>query len=386
MIDITKLLRDDDSRDSIRYSKKCRDAKHGTMKGRGPVVAWNITKKCNYKCKHCYSSSEILDYENELSFEEIKATVDSLKEMNVPVILLSGGEPLFRSDIFEVIEYIRSVGIKVSLSTNGSLIDESVAVKLKQLGIGYVGISIDGMESINDRFRGVKGAFENSIRAIDNCKKAGVKVGLRFTINKGNHTEIPKVMNLMEEMDISRICFYHLVPSGRGSDISGEMLNKDESRQTLDYLYEYSKESVKSGVDRGILTVTNHTDGPYLYLKAKQDDSQLAEKILEKLSRNGGNRSGIAIANIDSFGNVYPDQFSRFIKLGNIKVESFKDIWTGESDILKKLRNRKQYLNNICKSCRWLDICNGNLRARAWNTSNNLWGMDPGCYLRSEEI
>lgn len=381
MIDITKLLYKEYEEDSLRYSKGCRGEKSGARQGTGPVVAWNITQKCNYRCSHCYASSEEQDYKNELSFGEVKNIVDNLSDAKVPVILLSGGEPLFREDIFEIIGYIRERGIRVSLSTNGSLIDEKSAGKLKELGIGYAGISIDGREETNDSFRGVKGAFNNSMRAIENCKKAGIQPGLRFTLNSGNYREVPFVLKLMDEMDVKRICFYHLVPSGRGSGIADSMMKPHEAREVLDILYEESKKSLAAGNRKEILTVTNHADGPYIYMKAKQEDPELAEKMLEKLKRNGGNRSGIAIANIDSFGNVYPDQFSRFMKLGSLRESSFQDIWSGKNKDLEKLRDRKLYLNRRCKECSWLDICNGNLRARAYNTSGDFWAEDPGCYL-----
>lgn len=386
MIDITKLLSGYADEKSIRYAKSCKDATVGTKKNSGPVVAWNITNKCNYKCSHCYSNSTDKMYEDELSLSEVKSVVDSLKEINTPVILLSGGEPLFRSDIYEVISYIKEKKINVSLSSNGSLIDKSTAFKLKDLGIGYVGISIDGNRDTNDDFRGVSGAFDNSIRAIENCKRAGVKVGLRFTLHKGNYREVPETLKMMEELDINRICFYHLVPSGRGTNLSDTMLDKSEARKTLDILYDYSKKAVDQGLNKEILTVTNHTDGPYIYLKAKREDSKLASSILEKLKRNGGNRSGSAIANIDSFGNVYPDQFSRFMKVGSVRENSFREIWTKDNESLGKLRERKKLLNSKCRNCKWLDICNGNLRARAFNVNGDIWSEDPGCYLGDEEI
>lgn len=386
MIDIIKLLSNEIEKDSIRYSKGCSQTNRGVKKGFGPVIAWNITNKCNYKCRHCYSNSYYCNDKNELSFMEIEKIIDDLKEMKVPVVLLSGGEPLMREDIFDIIQAIKDRGMRVSLSTNGSLINEKFALKLKNLGIGYVGVSIDGEKQTNDKFRGVDGAFESSIRAIENCNKAGVKVGLRFTLQKHNYTEVPHILKLMEELNVNRICFYHLVPSGRGKNIAQSMLSHEQTRETLDYLYDYCRESILKKEDKEILTVTNHADGPYIYIKMKKEDPKRAEDILELLMRNKGNRSGVAIANIDWEGNVYPDQFSRFLKLGNLKNQSLADIWGGENEMLQKLRNRKQYLNERCKKCRWINICNGNLRARAYNIYDNIWAGDPGCYLGDDEI
>lgn len=386
MLDITKILSNEIEKDSIRYSKECSHTNTGTRKGAGPVIAWNITNKCNYKCKHCYSNSDYCNKANILTLEEIKKIIDDLKAMNVPVILLSGGEPLMREDIFEIIKIIRDKGIRVSLSTNGSLIDEKKALKLKELGVSYVGISIDGREEINDRFRGVKGAFQNSMRGIENCHKAGVKVGLRFTLQKNNYKDVPYMLGLMEKIDINRICFYHLVPSGRGKNIADSMLSHEETKETLDLLYEYSQKSILKNEKKEILTVTNHADGPYIYLKTKKDNPDKAERILNLLMRNRGNRSGIAIANIDWEGNVYPDQFSRFMNLGNLRNDSFTAIWTGENSDLQEFRNRKENLKGRCKECKWLNICNGNLRARAYNIYNDLWSDDPSCYLGDDEI
>lgn len=386
MLDITKILSDEIEEDSIRYSNECTHTNIGTRKGVGPVIVWNITNKCNYKCKHCYSNSAYSNEANILTLDEIKKIIYDLKLMNVPVILLSGGEPLMREDLFEIIKIIRDNGIKVSLSSNGSLIDENKAFKLKELGISYVGISIDGKEKTNDSFRGIQGAFKKSLRAIENCNHVGLKVGLRFTLQKDNYKEVDYILNLMEKTNVNRICFYHLVPSGRGKNIVDKILSHEETREILDLLYDYSEKSILNKEKKEILTVTNHADGPYIYLKTKENNPDKAERILNHLKKNGGNRSGIAIANIDWEGNVYPDQFSRFMKLGNLKTQSFIDIWTGENSDLQQLRNRKSNLKGRCKECKWLNICNGNFRARAYNINNDFWSSDPACYLGEDEI
>ncbi|WP_053956550.1 radical SAM/SPASM domain-containing protein [Inediibacterium massiliense] len=382
MIDITKLLSTHIEKESIRYADTCSNMHTGTNKGFGPVVAWNITKRCNYSCKHCYSASNNQRGDNELSLYEIKNIIDQFKKANTPVILLSGGEPLIRDDIFSIIEYIRNKKIHVSLSTNGSLIDKETAFSLKKLGIGYVGISMDGTKDTNDFFRGTKGAFENSIKAIENCKRAGQKVGLRFTLQKSNYKEVKDILRVMEDMDIQRICFYHLVPSGRGKEIKDQMLSHEQTKEVVDTIYEYAKK-VKG--KREVLTVANHTDGPYIYLKTKKEDPSKAQNIYDHLLKNGGNRSGMAICNIDWQGNVYPDQFSKFLLLGNIRQHSFEEIWI-KNPVLYELRNRKEKLKGRCRNCKWLSICNGNLRARAYAIYENLWAEDPACYLEDKEI
>ncbi|AOT69168.1 radical SAM/SPASM domain-containing protein [Geosporobacter ferrireducens] len=387
MLDITKILSGNIEDDSERYSRDCNKTVSGTRKNFGPVVAWNITQRCNFRCQHCYSSSNCEEDESVLTLNEIKRIIDEFKENNVPVILLSGGEPLMREDIFDIIAYITTSGIRVSLSTNGSLIDKDTAMKLKKMGIGYVGISIDGTKENNDFFRGVPGAFDSAVKAIENCHDVGQKVGIRFTMQKNNYKEIPNVFALVEEMKVNRICFYHLVPSGRGKDITDQMLSYKETKEAIDFLYAYSKKTVegKSSI-KEILTVANHADGPYIYQKVQKENPERAESILKLLMRNRGNRSGMAIANVDWQGNVYPDQFSRFLKLGSLRDSSFSNIWNDDQAILTQLRNREKLIKGKCSDCRWFEICNGNLRARAYHILGDTWAADPACYLEDDEI
>ena len=387
MLDITKILSGIDDNHSMRYSRDCRKTETGVRQGVGPVIAWNITRKCNYYCKHCYSNSIYEEDVDTLELKEIYRIIDEFADNNVPVILLSGGEPLIRDDIFDIIKYIASKNIRISLSTNGSLIDQVTACKLKSMGISYVGISLDGTREKNDDFRGMIGAFDNALRAIENCHRVGQKVGLRFTLQKNNYKDVPNILNLMEEMKVDRICFYHLVPSGRGKEIMDQMLSNEETKEVIDYLYEYSKKTIVEGKNKKeILTVANHTDGPYIYLKVKKEDPRLADKVFDLLMRNRGNRSGSAIANVDWKGNVYPDQFTRFLPIGNLKEKSFSNIWNDSQSTLGELRNRKSLLKGRCAGCRWLGICNGNLRARAYYIHGDMWAPDPACYLEDDEI
>lgn len=387
MIDITELLSGETANsNSIRYSSSCKEAKTGVSVDRGPVLAWNITKRCNFKCKHCYSDATENKSEEELSLEEIKKIIDEMKELKVPVILLSGGEPMMHEHIFEIIKYIRESGIRVSISSNGSLISKSAAKMLKDLGVSYIGISLDGIGVVNDRFRGVEGAFDAAVRGIRNCCAVGQKVGLRMTVHKDNVDEVPQVLQFMEQESINRICFYHLVPSGRGSEIKDQMMTSEQARSFVEMLVDYTIASKTNGRKKEILTVTNHSDGPYTYLLAKDKLPELSNSMLEKLRNNKGNRSGMAIMNMDWCGNVYPDQFSRFLPLGSTREKSLSDIWIKGSTELNELRNKCDFLNDRCTKCKWLDICGGNLRARAYMTTGDMWAEDPGCYLGDDEI
>lgn len=359
-------------------------------KDKKPVVVWNITRKCNLKCIHCYAQADDKDFEGELSTEEGKRLIDDLAEFKTPVILFSGGEPLVRKDLPELAEYAVSKGLRAVISTNGTLIDMDMAKKLKEIGLSYVGISIDGTEETNDRFRGQQGAFKKALEGVHNCMKAGIKVGLRFTINKSNFREIPAIFDLLEEEGIPRICFYHLVYAGRGSDLIKQDLAHEESRETVDLILDRTKQLYEKGIKPEVLTVDNHCDAPYLYMKLKDEEPERATEVLDLMKMNGGNSTGVGIGCVSWDGTVHPDQFWRHYNIGNIRERPFSEIWTDLSDsLLAGLKDRKPLLKEHakrCGQCKWLDICNGNFRVRAEAVYGNVWADDPACYLTDEEI
>lgn len=352
-----------------------------------PVIVWNITKRCNLKCVHCYAHAKDMAFDSELSTLEGKNLLDDLAEFGVPVILFSGGEPLTRKDLPELAAYAVKKGMRAVISTNGTLITPEKAQTLKEIGLSYVGISLDGMEEINDRFRGVKGAFKAALQGIENCKKAGIKVGLRFTINKSNASEISKIFKLLQEMNIPRACFYHLVYAGRGTDLVKEDLSHQESRNAVDLIMDLTKQLHDKGHIKEVLTVDNHADGPYLYLRLLKENPERAREVLELLQMNEGNSSGIGIGCISWDGEVHADQFWRHYSFGNIKDRPFSEIWTDTSDpLMKKLKEKKKYAKGRCATCRWLDICAGNFRVRSEAVTGDIWAPDPACYLTDEEI
>jgi len=291
-----------------------------------------------------------------------------------------------RQDIFELMAYGKSLGLRMVISTNGTMIDSSKAARIRELGISYVGISLDGLEKVNDAFRGLPGAFNQAMAGFRNCRDAGQKTGLRLTLSKSNMYQLPAIFDLIEENRIPRVCFYHLVYSGRGSEIRNEDLSPYEKREALDYIIEKTFDFGARNIPTEILTVDNHCDGIYLYKYVKQRNPRHAEEILKMITTSGGNRSGIAIANIDWEGQVYIDQFSRDMPVGNIREKGFGEIWDGHDNLfLKKIRDRKNHLEGRCRSCGWLKQCNGNLRARALSVGS-IWASDPGCYLTDDEI
>lgn len=387
MLSLTKMLTGDVYYgDELRYTKASHNQRNGVSEGRGPVVSWNYTRTCNLKCKHCYSSSEAKQYENELTTEEALKFIEDCADFKVPTILFSGGEPLIREDFFTLAEHAAKLGVRPTLSTNGTLITPEIAAKIKAIGVGYVGISLDGLREVNDEFRGVPGAFDMALQGIRNCRAVGQRVGLRFTINKSNFKDVGAILDLMEEENIDRICFYHLVYSGRGGAIVHDDLTHEETREVLDLIIDRVEDFHKRGLKKEVLMVDNHADGPYLYLKYKDKDPERAKYILNLLKINGGNRSGIAFSNVDNQGNVHCDQFTQHHTFGNVKERPFKEIWCDTSnELMAGLKDRKALLKGRCQNCTWLEMCNGNFRARGEAVSGDFWGFDPACYLTDEE-
>jgi len=388
LISVTKLLLDDVYfGDSLRYASESRGATNGTTSGKGPVVVWNCTRTCNLSCRHCYAGSDNQRYQGELSTTEAYRMIDDLAAFKVPVLLFSGGEPLMRPDILDLAAYTINRGIRATFSTNGTLITKKTAARMKEIGVGYVGISLDGVGEINDEFRGQKGAFERALKGIKNCLEIDQRVGLRFTINRHNFHQLEQILDLIERENIPRVCFYHLVYSGRGSEMVNEDVSPEETRRALDLIMERAADFAKRGIKKEILTVDNHADGIYIYLKLKKTDPERAEQALRLLSRNGGNRTGIAIGEVDWFGNVHPDQFTQNYTFGNVREKPFGEIWTDLSHpILAGLKDRKPLLKGRCSTCGWLNLCNGNFRARAQAIYDDFWQEDPACYLTDEEI
>jgi len=391
MIGISKLYCGAvEASDPLRYGRHSKSLPSHLLqfsKDKKPVVVWNVTRRCNLKCVHCYSQSEDRTYGGELTFEEGKALIDDLAEFGSPVMLFSGGEPLIRPDILDLIRHAAARGMRAVVSTNGTLINRELAEKLKEIGLSYVGISLDGLERVHDAFRGVRGTFARVMKAIENCQAVGLKVGLRFTINKRNAFDIPGVFDLVEERRIPRICFYHLVYAGRGTDLVEEDLDHAQTRDVVDLIMDRTRRLHDSGLPVEVLTVDNHADGPYLYLRLKREDPARAQEVLKLLQMNEGNNSGRGIGCVSWDGAVHADQFWRHRTFGNVRERAFSKIWTDPSDeFLMKLKEKKKHVKGRCASCQWLDICAGNFRVRAEAVYGDVWAEDPACYLTDEEI
>ena len=353
-----------------------------------PVVVWNSTNRCNLKCVHCYAKANQDLANQEMSTLEAKAMIVDLAQYGAPVLLMSGGEPLVRKDAIELIGYARDKGMRPVLSTNGTLIDQTIAHELKDAGTTYAGISLDGLQPINDHFRGVNGAFRKALDGIHACLSVGLKVGLRFTVNKMNHQELPGIIQLLADEGIPRACFYHLVYAGRGAGIASEDLSRDEARAAMDTILDGSERLKQQGKEIELLTVANHCDGPYIYLRMKREGHPLADKALELMRIGGGNSSGVGIGCVSWNGDVHPDQFWREKILGNVRERPFSQIWENSlgDEFLGKLKHKRDFVTGRCATCRFLDVCGGNIRCRAEAATGDLWAPDPACYLTDEEI
>lgn len=354
-----------------------------------PVVVWNATQRCNLHCLHCYSDSENKKYPGELSTAEAMGFFKDLAQFQVPAVLLSGGEPLMRPDLFELVPYGKELGLRFTLSTNGTLIDERMGRRVHQAGFSYVGISLDGIGATNDFFRGQGGAFRRALEAVRHLKKVDQRVGLRMTLTRHNISDLPQIFELIEREQIDRACFYHLVPTGRGREIADEMPSPEETKGAIDLICRQTRTWWIRGIQKEVLTVDNHVDGVYVYLKLLEEGSPRALTVRELLAINGGalKSSGVGIAAVDPHGNVHPDQFWRHDTLGNIRETSFSQIWKNEKEpLLSALRRRRDYLKGSCSSCPYLDLCGGSNRIRAQVLTGDLWAPDPACYLGEQEL
>ncbi len=391
MIGISKLYCGQvEPSDALRYGRESGKMPSHLLqfsKDKKPVVVWNMTRRCNLKCVHCYAQAVDPEGKDEISTEQGKKIIQDLAQYGAPVMLFSGGEPLVRNDLVELAQYATDQGMRAVISTNGTLITKEKARELKAVGLSYVGISLDGMEEVHNKFRGVPNSFKKALAGIENCKSEGLKVGLRFTINKRNAPEVPKVFDLIKDLDVPRICFYHLVYSGRGSELIKEDLDHAETRAMVDLIMDRTRQLFDQGHPKEVLTVDNHADGPYVWMRMLKEDPKRAEEVFELLQYNEGNSSGRGIGCISWDGTVHPDQFWRNKVFGNVLERPFSVIWDDPTiDLLAKLKDKKQHVTGRCAQCRFLAICGGNFRARAEAFHGDIWAPDPACFLTDEEI
>ncbi|WP_440769053.1 TIGR04347 family pseudo-SAM/SPASM protein [Natronorubrum sp. DTA28] len=390
MISISKLLCDLDAEgDGLRYDAAADSSKPQITaeKQRKPVVVWNATRRCNLYCSHCYAGADLEAAPGEFSTDEAKTFLAQLADYGAPVVLFSGGEPLVREDLVELVDYAADLGLRPVLSSNGTLLTREKAAALRDAGLQYAGISVDGLPERNDRFRGRDGAFEAAVRGIENCLEVGLKTGLRYTITEANAPDLEGVVDLLAEKGLDRFCFYHLDYGGRGADIIDVDLSPEDKREAVERVADLTLDYHARGEEIETLLVGNYADAAFLVEYAREEFGEAkAQAVYDHLERNGGDPTGERIADVDYAGNVHLTQFWQGYSLGNVRDRPFGEIWEDESNpLLSGLRNREEHLTGTCADCRYQSICRGGSRLRALATTGDLFAPDPQCYLRENE-
>jgi pseudo-rSAM protein/SPASM domain protein len=389
MISVSKLLCGLDAEsDGLRYDAADESSRDQITedKQQRPVVVWNLTKQCNLYCSHCYAAADTETAPGELSTTEGKALLDDLSAFGIPVVLFSGGEPLVRDDLEELVAYAADSGIRPVLSTNGTLLTEERAESLRDAGLKYAGVSVDGLPERNDAFRGQDGAFDAAVRGIENSLDAGLKTGLRYTITEANAPDLPDVVDLLHEVGVDRFCFYHLDYGGRGADISDIDLSPADTREAVKTVCDLTREYHERGEEIETLLVGNYADAGYLveYADSELGEAQ-ARRIHRYLEANGGDPTGERIADVDYQGNVHLTQFWQGYSLGNVRDRPFSELWTDEDNpLLAALRDRDDRLTGRCADCQYQSICRGGSRLRALS-AGGPFDPDPKCYLTESE-
>ena len=353
----------------------------------GPVVIWNLIRRCNLNCVHCYSLSADVDFPGELATEEVFAVMDDLKAFGVPVLILSGGEPLLRPDIFAISRRAKDLGFYVGLSSNGTLIDRAMSEKIAEIGYDYVGVSLDGIGAVHDAFRRQEGAYAAALEGMRLCRERGIKVGLRFTMTERNVESLPEMLDLIDREEIDKFYLSHLVYAGRGNRYREDDAYHRTTRDSMDLIFERCWDYVERGVKKEFVTGNNDADGVYFLEWVRRRFPDKVAHLKCKLVAWGGNASGVNVANIDNLGNVHPDTFWWHYDLGNVRKRPFSEIWqdTGDS-VMAGLKQRPRQIKGRCGKCRRFDICGGNTRVRALQITGDPWEEDPACYLTDQEI
>ncbi|MDU8927193.1 heme d1 biosynthesis radical SAM protein NirJ [Alisedimentitalea sp. MJ-SS2] len=352
-----------------------------------PVIIWNLTRRCNLKCRHCYTVSADVDFPGELNQQQAMATLEDIGQYKAPALILSGGEPLDSPYLFPLAERARQLVRVLALSTNGTKIHGEMADRVADIGFDYVGISIDGIGETNDWFRGVDGAYNNALRGVRELKKRGVKVGLRFCLTEGTKHHLPDLLKLCDDEGIDKFYLSHLVYAGRGDKNRGEDAEHARTRHAMDLLIDRAWIAASENMPLDIVTGNNDADAGYLLQWVRRNfDANREAHLREHLEAWGGNSSGLGVANIDFLGDVHPDTYWSDYTVGNVKQAPFSKLWTGDDPMLATLRTRPRPLKGRCGACNLRDVCGGNTRIRALQLTGDPWAEDPACYLTNAEI
>lgn len=350
----------------------------------GSIVIWNMTNRCNLLCHHCYSKASANEKET-LALEDILATIPKLKKAGVNFVIFSGGEPLLRKDIFEIAQAMKDNQIMTYLSTNGTYINEKNAQKIIDT-FNYIGISIDGIGEVHDHFRGQKGSYDKSINAIKIIQSLGGNAGIRFTLTKETENSFYDIFKLSEDLNINKIYISHLVYSGRGEENLNIDISKEKRKEYVEFMINKAFEYYQSGIDIDIVTGNMEMDAILLLKLFEKKYPEYVDSLKEKLISWGGNSAGDRLGNMDWNGFVKPDPFFP-TTIANYLERDFDDLWLDKNnDLLNRLRAKPRAIKGKCSLCKYINICNGGSRSRAYAISGDLWEEDPSCYLTLDEI
>jgi radical SAM protein with 4Fe4S-binding SPASM domain len=350
----------------------------------GSIMIWNFTNRCNLFCHHCYSKADP-NNKDSLSYEQIENTIPSMVKAGVKFVIFSGGEPLIRKDIFKIANLMKKHKIITYLSTNGTYINEK---NVKQIidTFNYIGISIDGIKTIHDKFRGQVGSYDKAIDSIKLIQQQGGNAGIRFTLTKETQDSFYDMFELVENLGVDKFYISHLVYSGRGLDNLKIDITKEQRKKYVEFIIDKAFEYYENGKNIDLVTGNMEMDAIMLLERFKKMHPTFVDSLTNKLKQWGGNSAGVRLGNMDWEGNVKPDPFFPSY-IGNYLENSFEDVWNNnQNEIIKNLRQTPRQIGGKCANCKYIDICNGGSRSRAFAIYEDLWAQDPSCYLTDEEI
>jgi len=352
------------------------------MQIRAPfMVSYSITTKCNLKCKHCYSESVDQASPDELSAEEAFQLIDDLSEWGIGLLVIDGGEPLCREDMLDIVKYASSKGIRTTVGSNGTLIDEAMARRMLDAGVKCVAISVDGADAqTHDSFRGISGAFDQALKGIEACRNAGLPFQFNMVIRRETLSQLEDMLRMAVDSGANAAEFFDLVAAGRAKqDCKDQVLNPDERKQAMEWL-------AKAQEDYPIvIRVPACPMYPLLLQQKRTKPRHFPAEMLQRVPYYGrGCAAGMPMGYVmvKSNGEVNPCMLLQ-VKLGNIREQSIISIW-GSSPVLAELR-RRELLKGECGDCSYRGTCSG-CRGRAYEETGDMMATDPGCWLAPEVV
>lgn len=335
------------------------------------MIAWEITRQCNLACIHCRASAEKGSYPNELKTDECLRLLDDIASFSKPVIILTGGEPLLREDIFHVARHGSEKGLRLVMAVNGTLVDEKMAQKMQDAGIQRISVSIDGATAeSHDRFRQVPGAFEGALRGIRCAKKVGLEFQINTTITRHNSHELPAILDLTIGLGAAAHHVFLLVPTGRGKELIDQQVTAQEYEEILTWFYDQKEPSPLH---------LKATCAPQFYRilrqKAKKEGKNVTYENFGLDATTRGCLGGVSFCFISHLGQVQPCGYLE-LNCGSIRENTLEEIWAN-AEIFRDLRDFNSYKGR-CGRCEYRKVCGG-CRARAYEMSGDFLAEEPYC-------